>query len=194
MSTLTKDAHEITNLQWPLLQFKGWIQSNTKKVNAAKELQGGWEVWAQVELALVLAAETARVRNVVREEPIFTNQGPNPPRVDIWFPSSNREMYDNVGVELKCRTKRENSTSFKGRVVQDVKKILNNKGPRAELKPAWMYATGLTADENDTKGWPENVVDREGRQWDVEFYYTKISDGATGLTFYLIWWQIRYQK
>jgi hypothetical protein len=100
------------------------------------ELNGGWEPWAQVQLAKFLAKSTTT--GTIEREPLLYLTGTRL-KADFLITSPGRT---NVGVELKCRRKNEKKAQFQERVLEDIQKM--NNGIRPGYRPCLMYSLAIT--------------------------------------------------
>ena len=105
----------------------GWAQANLGKILLAYQMKGGWEGWAQVELAIALPANGVPV---LREQTIYGNAPAR--RVDLVINGA-------LGVELKCAT--ADLPDVFGKVSEDLDK-LTELGPAI---PVGVLVFGATA-------------------------------------------------
>lgn len=175
----------------PLIaEIVAWMRPHYYHIQEAKKSQGGWEVWAQLELLFALGPSAQQMHagvTLLREEPQIwiNNNGNNFTNeiIDFWktFPNPNNPgTMMHWGIELKCRTARETNQTFRNRVLADFTKVSQVRGNNRN--PAVMYAVAMTdnqADLNDYGVW-NNV------------YYTTIRAPVqpNAGPIYLIWMRI----
>ncbi|KAK6345888.1 hypothetical protein TWF730_010231 [Orbilia blumenaviensis] len=180
MTSIASDAFEISVPQWPIDHISNRISSNITDFKTAKALDGGWEVWSQVEIAFELELYSSHYRTTQREQYVFSETGR---KIDLWLKTRYPDEIETMGIELKCRKKTESSNLFQKRMRDDIMKITRNRGPRLEFQPAWMLAVGITDDNLDLKVWDNDLG---------QFYYHEVKKG--GITFYIIWWESRWRN
>lgn len=165
----------------PLDDIRLWIQNpaNFAHIMQAQGLQGGWEVWAQVELAFHLINRWVASHTILREQRVYNTNN----ILDLWCtaltpgaPPAN--VNRNRGIELKCRSFRETSATFVNRVVADMDLIMDP--PRDANCPCALYALAFSTNLPDLQGWdaaPKTV------------WYHPVVDvtGVTPGTVYMIW-------
>ena len=166
---------------WPIWCFRQWILHNYTHVVEAMHTQGGWEVWAQLELYFAMRNFIGGNNALAREKNQIWVHSPND-RVDFWFTwgagDGNGQPYDHWGIELKCRTAAETHANFRGRVLGDFDKC--NKTPAA--RPTVLYVVGISYDPYDYTGYGGNWA-FQGHTW-----YSIVSDPAGQLSdMYLVW-------
>ena len=122
-----------------------WMNQEPNMVRA-QSFDGGWEGWAQVQLAMFLKQATT-LASISREKKIYV-AAPNE-RADLFVEPVDGSP--NVGLELKCRLKAEVKTDFQDRFLQDLAKI--NLGLKQGAKPCLMYAMAITNLPGDLDGW-----------------------------------------
>ena len=118
----------------------GWL-NNDENLVRAKNLDGGWEGWAQIQLAFYL--QQATNAKVSRECKIYAADPDK--RADLFVAPT---QGTNIGLELKCRTKGETIVEFQQRFLKDIDKI--SSGIKTTCL---MYAMAVTDCPGDTIGW-----------------------------------------
>ena len=119
----------------------GNIPENAAKIQRAYEFRGGWEPWAQVELAIYLQDQFGKAEvDITREDGVYENKKIS----DILFHTKpgGKNFYNMI--ELKCEYK-DRAADFPGEVKKDCKKVLeaNIKSSHYPLK-AWVIALSIT--------------------------------------------------
>jgi len=193
---MAQDATEL-NLAlagWPISGIVDWVRDDMAKICLAATLSGGWEVWAQVEIALKLRL---RYPTLDREQKIF--QFGTKDSCDIWIPVAPTFLNPNpinIAIELKVRLKQEVGSAFHTRLGSDFQKIATNGGPKTALRPAITYAVGITDNSGDMKAFADSVLLPKGGTVSLyELYYLKVTgkDASNNdLTLYVVWWQKKW--
>jgi hypothetical protein len=193
------------NPEWPISDIKDWVQGNMAKIDRVAALTGGWEGWAQVELALRIRKYTSaadREQRMFKKDYTIKNQTP---RFDLWIPSNPQltGCERNIGIELKVRLK-DNTPSFKSRLMDDFQKVILNEGPKyaTAQSPATTYVVGITHDQADVMAYAEALYyGTEGTKYYMKrvhdydlgaMYYTPVNgwdDGNQVQTMYIVWWR-----
>lgn len=126
-----------------------WLNSQDN-LATAQSLEGGWEIWAQVQIALLMKKYGNEGVALREKRNIYLKENS---RVDLYVeqPKNNPNKTPDIGVELKCRTKGENIGVFQRRILQDINKI--RAGVTPEVKPLLMYAMAITGSPADLDGW-----------------------------------------
>ena len=113
------------------LTITQWVfdNDNNGKIRRAHDLDGGWEVWAKVELAMHIKRKY-KPSQLLREQKIYNDIGARKRRqVDLVMTSDDSIFVPERQVlELKCQTKDETLTSFATRVLADAKKVVDQPG------------------------------------------------------------------
>ena len=131
-----------------------------QKMWEAMEQKGGWEGWAQVELAYYINNEPGLDHSYVAERELLAYEEPKQ-RIDIWAESL-EEREPNMGIELKCESHYQDvvtDTGLPARLMKDMKKV--NKGLKKEYAGkygTWVYVVGITTNPNDLKGYDEEAT------------------------------------
>src|ERR1700761_2796751 len=133
-----------------------WVSSaDFLKIVDAKKLQGGWEIWAQVELMLWMAGSMRGFKLEREVDHIFQNTQADLNNdvltIDLWFERQNINVNSNIGVELKCRTARETNATFSQRFTREIRKVSN--ALEQNRTPALMYAVAISDNLADLKGY-----------------------------------------
>ena len=125
--------------------IRNWAQDNVDKISRAYALKGGWEGWAQVEIALLLEdhlAHLGRGLNIEsmtasREVAVYQN-----PRqfADLVIGVHHGRAQDHIIVELKCESQ-FNATNFITGIMNDLAKI--EDGIKPEYQPAMRFVYGI---------------------------------------------------
>jgi hypothetical protein len=174
---------------WFITNLCTWIGNNYLHVREAMDTQGGWEVWAQLELFFAFRQVQAAANNTVAREvgAIWPNQGD---RVDFWFTwngaadgngaaNGNGNARRNWGVELKCRGRNGGHAKFLTDVLGDFQKC--NQQVNRPLGQTVMYAVAISYDTADWAGYDPNI-------WPNTFRTTIQPPGGGGLqNTYVIW-------
>lgn len=145
-----------------------WAGDNTEKIVKAYAQKGGWEGWAQVEIATMLADRFRRVlqsgslmdRAVNRERSYVVNrevniyEGPNGEKsqlradIVVQIKDAAGKLVQTVIIELKCEGY-YNDTPFWTLVAADVKKV--GGIVKNEYKPALLWVMGFSAAQDTYK-------------------------------------------
>jgi hypothetical protein len=130
--------------------IKQWAFANTEKIVKHYAQKGGWEGWAQCEIAAVLTDHFRAIQGstksvVEREVPVYPAVGNSRQRADVVVQmQSNGKLVQAVIIELKCEGY-HNADAFVTNVEADVKKV--GGIVKDEYKPAWMWVMGFSASE-----------------------------------------------
>ncbi|KAJ9610470.1 hypothetical protein H2200_005247 [Cladophialophora chaetospira] len=128
----------------------GWATDHVRKIDAAYGQRGGWEKWAQVEIATMLADHisnlmasdaNAPIHTVTREVPAYY--------VDIVISATDRNdssRQDFLIVELKCESAQAKATTFAAGVDEDFAKISGDF--KQQFQPAQLYAFAFTMSQD----------------------------------------------
>ena len=193
--------------EWPISQITNWVQQNIRKISLAFDLTGGWEVWAQVELGVLMRGHNPAAD---REQPMF-QRAPEAhqraPRFDIWIPK-NPNINDckwDIGIELKVRLKNEDTLApFQSRLEDDFHKVVLNEGPKnaSQQLQASTYVVGITHLLADVQMIAEELSysNPQSKYWGKRnksfplgnVYYKEVSGVAadnTELKMYIMWWR-----
>ncbi|KAJ3992277.1 hypothetical protein F5050DRAFT_960625 [Lentinula boryana] len=155
-----------------------WANLNGTRLEKAYNQKGGWEGWAQVELASYLEQVFGGegVATVTREDNVYNG---NDQRSDLLITTQkpNGTSFTNM-FELKCESS-ANSGNFRTKVRADCTKIANGVW-NANYAPceAWIIAIGVTKTVGDFMVGGKNLAP----------YYKKIQAGGTQMT---LWWGSR---
>ena len=178
-----------TDPDWPVKVIIHWVKNNMPMIGQAYELQGGWEVWAQVEIALLMREE----RPVVdREQKMFKRNvttGTEIPRFDLWVPyDAGSPIHQGPsGIELKTRLKGEDSAPFLARLKADYLKIVKNQG----IISGNTYVVGISHDHWDLMV-PPNSVSFNVVTYPLEVNFIEVfgKDAQDNdKTMYVTWWK-----
>ncbi|KAL8780875.1 MAG: hypothetical protein Q9213_006265 [Squamulea squamosa] len=113
-----------------------------KKIHIAYTQKGGWEGWAQVEIAYLVQDHYPNV-TIDREVNVYTGT-----RKENDFVIRDKKNVTPIQiVELKCERGTQEATEFRDSFKDDIKKIINNP-IGTEYKPAKAYAVGISCTEN----------------------------------------------
>jgi len=166
-----------------------WQYART--TNSAYKQKGGWEGWAQVEIAFMFsnlpdAADSFKrdlygascesndlgLLAVSREQPVYRNKPRDKADILMWHPpahyigntySNNFPMtYPVVMIELKCESF-NNQQKFKSNVTSDLKKM-NDADP--VHRPCWIYCVALSMTTEGDEAMRELQMNREMRPMD----------------------------
>ncbi|THV02295.1 hypothetical protein K435DRAFT_792650 [Dendrothele bispora CBS 962.96] len=154
-----------------------WGNDNGAKLEGAYRLKGGWEGWAQVELALVLKQmfETnnpGSTIEVTREDPVYSG---GTQRSDILITTRKGAQHFTNMIELKCESI-ANAANFTRQVSEDCAKV-NNGAIIATYRPckAWVVAFSVT----------KNLGNLQVGGGNLGAYSKTIQAGGTLMT---LWW------
>jgi hypothetical protein len=141
--TLALPQSQRPGLEDVLLGFQYWSIDQMAKILEIYPQKGGWEGWAQVELALGFTQYYADL-NTEREVQVYVG---NKRRADLVFTSKSdpRGEIKQI-IELKVETSYGDAASagsFVTNLTTDLDKITDN-GVRPEYLPALVIATGCT--------------------------------------------------
>lgn len=119
-----------------LALVQAWAGANVARIRNVWPLQGGWEAWAQAEIAAFVNADD-RPTWIMREPRVY----PDNARADFLVndPFQN-EATDEIVVEMKCESL-GNWDAFVEGLRYDVYKL--NGGLRLDLAPAHRMALGI---------------------------------------------------
>jgi hypothetical protein len=135
-------------------EVEDWLGRNKNKVAAAYLTKGGWEGWAQVELALFLHDKFGtNTINIFREDGRpYTQANPaSGERSDMYIQSNDGTA---LGVELKCESlfqQQTANTRIARRLYADMVKVAGIISPPQHTT---MYAIGISVTQeglNDLK-------------------------------------------
>ncbi len=141
--------------------IKRWASENIGRIIKAYTQKGGWEGWAQVEIATALSdyrrasfaragdALRAALTRTLREEPVYPSTltakgGTSQKRADIVVEVGGPESREFVIIELKCEGA-NNSAAFVAATNDDIAKVQGEI--REEYKPARVWALAFSASE-----------------------------------------------
>jgi hypothetical protein len=136
--------------------IKQWASDNTAKIVKHYAQKGGWEGWAQVEIAGVLTEHfrdlpQGTTKSVVNREvdvypEVKTAKGTSQKRADVVVTMKNNagKLVQAVIIELKCEGF-HNKDAFVKNVEADVAKVRGII--KDEYKPALMWVMGFSASE-----------------------------------------------
>jgi hypothetical protein len=124
--------------------IESWAKSNGAKIVQAYNMKGGWEGWAQVELAIALSRNHgwnygSFQQNVIsREDHVYdgTKQ-----ESDIML---SNKLGTNI-IELKCESSYD-SKNFAANVLTDLKKVANGEIASKYL-PATVWVVGISVSQ-----------------------------------------------
>ncbi len=175
----------------PVLYGITWVTNwlttgtNAPTMLAARNLQGGWEAWLQVVLALNGPTAGLAPGYTVRREQRNVLQDPTQ-RIDVFMQRPEGVVTPSFGIELKCRTVGETSQAFVNRLIKDMEKIQMETATGLGLTN--LYAIGITTDADDRNGYAEINGQVHGK---TKVYYWNVSDGAGG-QIYVVWLGLQY--
>ena len=107
--------------------MNGWAGDASDRICAACSTNGGWEGWAQVEVALWWSAQQGV--EIIREEKLWNDNR----KADLII---KRDSTASV-VELKCKTLAEEGGAFAGHLRDDYDKL--NSLHRQDIDAKWVY-------------------------------------------------------
>ena len=151
-----------------LILIRQWVTAEHARIDAASKVNGGWEVWSQVDM--VMRALDDQLYTYNREKPIYGTLE----RVDLWLePKINAPQGTLVrGVELKCGTGKYNVVStFRTELKKDMAYITTTRAVVGNNP--YMYAIGLTPFFVDTEGYG-------GALYSGYVHVEKLYDGGHG--------------
>ena len=124
-----------------LASIQEWAEENAPKVEQAYYLSGGWEVWAQVELAIALTQQhgfrygPGEEQIITREDWVYGRK-----KSDIMFEFSGGS---NI-IELKCESSK-NSKNFVSDVLEDLDKVKTNQiASKYWPTTVWVIGIGIS--------------------------------------------------
>ncbi|CAM1503576.1 Fc.00g011670.m01.CDS01 [Cosmosporella sp. VM-42] len=105
-----------------LAAIVGWVEENTADIQAARNLAVGWEIWAQVDLALYInrrlgGAHASRKAGVYKADLDAD--------VVVWS-QVNQGGFPVHVIELKCRSLSSTEATFKADLADDRFKLTQN--------------------------------------------------------------------
>ncbi|KAL9035865.1 MAG: hypothetical protein Q9180_004621, partial [Flavoplaca navasiana] len=112
-----------------------------KKIGIAYTQKGGWEGWAQVEIAYLVQVRYPNV-TIDREVNVYTGTR----KENDFVVKDNNNVTPIQIVELKCERGTQSATEFSQSFKDDIEKI-NNHPIGTEYKPAKAYATAISCTE-----------------------------------------------
>ena len=156
-------------------------KSNRQKIDEMWQRKGGWEGWAQVELAALFNAD--------REEHVYADpQGASPRAADFIINFENDNMdyanlldRENVVIELKCESE-HNKKRFQKAVAEDIMKINDVIKSEYTKYGCYLYAIALSMSKEG-----DEAMEGMGMN---EYLYEQ-PDGNENVPFRL-WWTGRY--
>ena len=121
MKSYKAESRDPTDLVADIVNF---ASREHQKMWEAMEHKGGWEDWAQVELAYYINSKTYRKHDYVVERELTVYNKPSQ-RIDIWA-TSNTKGLPNIGIELKCEGHYQDvvtNTGLQARLMADMVKV-----------------------------------------------------------------------
>lgn len=152
----SKDLTDVIDRVWY------WLSKSTdnivpRKIAAAYHQKGGWEGWAQVEIAYLVQDKYPNV-TIDREVNVyFATQKEN----DFVITDNHDPTTPKQVIELKCERGTQTASQFRQSFIDDIKKI--NTTPIAlNYRPAKAYAVGISCTNESYKllfetEWPQDI-------------------------------------
>jgi hypothetical protein len=145
-----------------------WGTAAWAKIQAAFLQKGGWEGWAQVEIAIALQ-EKFKNANIIRENPVYNDAAL---RCDI---SLQLKGYDVQVVEIKCESIFQDGSrrnAFCKAYGADIQKVLQHS-VQQPYEPAQMWVIGFTCSN-------EAMNDMLAYPFPVKIYYRHLGQSKLG--------------
>lgn len=188
-----------------IVDIINFVNSHSEKIKVIDEdLEGGWEGWLQVELALLhneysQPLALSNEYSVEREVPTYIEPRQ---KIDLWY-RSNQEFFGDdddknvcvrcrdsgadhprIGIELKCFTSYKDywtgtARHLQAEVLADIMKIQNMHPVFTKACGARVFAVGVTQAEGDLCGYTQALT---LGNIPVQYAMT-MSDGI-----FVIWW------
>ncbi|KAL8721811.1 MAG: hypothetical protein Q9181_007628 [Wetmoreana brouardii] len=128
-------------------RIRFWINNSVsgivpKKIGIAYTQKGGWEGWAQVEIAYLVQVHYPNV-TIDREVNVYTGTR----KENDFVIKDNNNVAPIQIVELKCERGTQSATEFRESFKDDIRKI-NEHPIGTEYKPAKAYAVAISCTED----------------------------------------------
>ena len=122
----------------PVVGIADWVHDNMPRISLAAQLSGGWEVWAQAEIALKMRQKYPDLDRERKDLPLGTQRisaiyASQPPPLTT-LPSEPRKPSSS---NSRCGLKQEEvESAFHTRLMNDFTRKLRSMGPRnTALRP-----------------------------------------------------------
>jgi hypothetical protein len=104
-----REATKVIVLDTPIAHIHEWLRHDIERVYNVSQQPGGWEGWAQVELAMRLRSKNVDVKREQRNYQTNTSDA-----FDFWI--QHNPGTKNVGIELRVRIKDKSNLKFQTRL------------------------------------------------------------------------------
>ncbi|KAL8713283.1 MAG: hypothetical protein Q9225_006787 [Loekoesia sp. 1 TL-2023] len=136
------DINDIVDRVWWWIRQSG-DGTTPLKIAAAYHQRGGWEGWAQVEIAYAIQQKYEKVA-LVREVKVFEGTGQ---AADFVITHRTDHTQPVQIVELKCERGSLSGNQFGALVASDIRKIQTSP-LRADFKPATVYVVAISVTQD----------------------------------------------
>jgi hypothetical protein len=134
-----------------LASIAAWAEEKSDMIQFAYNTKGGWEGWAQVELAARLYKDHGykygpnQQSKIVREVPIYTSS--NRSAADIAIYKNGDPAQGALIFELKCESYKS-TDKFKKNVLLDWEKVTGGLKPEFTSADIWVIGLAISNDAN----------------------------------------------